>query len=84
MCHRIGEAMKKGGVLPPLGGKGKHVEADETYIGNKDGVTPMGVGFEHKRVVLSLVKRGGEVRSFHIDRATIARVAPIVAPNLLI
>ena len=39
MCHRIRTAMDKGGVTAALlGGKGKHVEADETYIGRK-GIT---------------------------------------------
>src|ERR1700733_13277727 len=33
LCHRIREAMATGG-LAPLGGAGKIVEADETYIGN--------------------------------------------------
>jgi transposase-like protein len=32
MAHRIREAMRAGG-LAPLGGQGKVVEADETYIG---------------------------------------------------
>jgi hypothetical protein len=31
-------------------------------------------GYEHKRAVLSLVERGGEVRSFHVDRATIIKL----------
>ncbi len=33
MCHRLREAMKAGN-LPPLGGEGMVVEADETYLGN--------------------------------------------------
>jgi transposase-like protein len=83
MCHRIREAMKAGGVvLPPLGGKGKHVEADETFIGRKAGSVMGGGGVEHKRTVLSLVERGGEVRSFHVDRATASNVAPHMAKHL--
>jgi hypothetical protein len=32
--HRVMEAMRRGGLdLPPMGGEGKIVEADETYIG---------------------------------------------------
>jgi hypothetical protein len=46
MWHRIREAMKRGGLkAPPMGGKGKHVEADETYIGIKHGVISMCIGF---------------------------------------
>ncbi len=81
MCHRIREAMKKGGVASPLGGKGKHVEADETFISRKDGTT-VERGFEHKRAVLSLVERGGEVRSFHVDRATAANIYPHMRAHL--
>src|SRR5271163_2951882 len=36
MMHRIREAMKSGD-LSPLGGAGKVVESDETYIGRQDG-----------------------------------------------
>jgi transposase-like protein len=80
MAHRIREAMR-GGQLPPMGGEGRIVEADETYIGRKDGVTPAR-GAQHKRAVLSLVERGGSVRSFHIDKANAATVGPIVLANV--
>ena len=76
MCHRLREAMKADGS-EPMGGKGKTVEIDETYQGRRDGVTP-DRGGEHKRVVLTLVERGGVARSFHIERATIANIKPIV------
>ena len=33
MSHRIREAMKASGVLPPMGGEGEIVEADKTYCG---------------------------------------------------
>ena len=36
LCHRIREAMRSGGLLPPMGGEGKVVEADETYFGQVD------------------------------------------------
>src|SRR6476469_4132649 len=35
MAHRIREAMRED-VLPPMGGKGRIVESDETYWGAKD------------------------------------------------
>lgn len=37
--HRIREAMKDDGSSGPLGGEGKTVEVDETYIGRKEGVS---------------------------------------------
>jgi transposase-like protein len=78
MGHRIRDAMRSGtlAVPTPMGGEGKIVEADETYIGKKDGAVkhPTARGYAHKRAVLSLIERGGEVRSFHIDNANAANV----------
>lgn len=82
MAHRIREGMPtsadSGGQL---GGKGKHVEADETYIGQKHGRVKK-QGTSHKRVVFSLVERGGTVRSFHVDRATVKDLAPLIVKNV--
>ncbi len=47
-----------------LGGQGKIVEADETYIGNADGKRKprKAGGYAHKMKIVSLVERGGNVR----------------------
>ena len=37
MSHRIREALRSGFLAPPMGGAGKIVEADETFIGRKQG-----------------------------------------------
>lgn len=79
MTHRIREAMKAGS-LGPLGGEGKTVEADETYIGRKPGAETKRA-FHHKMAVLSLVERGGHVRSFHVDKMTTESVAEVVKAN---
>ena len=39
-------------------------------------------GSGHKNAVLTLVERGGAARSFHIDGATVASIAPIVRANV--
>ena len=75
MAHRIREAGTPiPGSEPPLGGDGFVVEADETYIGKKDGPKgrkhPGSGGFGHKRTVLSLVERGGKIRSFKLGGST--------------
>ena len=64
MSHRIREAMKSGG-LEPLGGAGKIVESDETFVGRKIGFR-RSRGAVHKMKVHSLIERGGEVRSVRI------------------
>lgn len=81
LSHRIRAAMADGG-LAALGGVGEVVEADETYIGRKKGVEKKGGGAAHKMAVVSLVQRGGKVRSFHVDRADKATVAHIVMDNV--
>ena len=81
MAHRIRESMRAGG-LSPLGGGGKIVEADETYIGRLKGQPVRRGGASHKNTVLTLVERGGSARSFHIDTTTVAQVAPIVRENI--
>jgi transposase-like protein len=81
MSHRIREAMREGSLTPPLGGKGKIVEADETFIGQKKDV-PKRRGYAHKHAVMSLVERGGKVRSFHIDGTSADDVMPIVRDNV--
>jgi len=83
MSHRIREAMRTG-ELAPMGGPGAIAEADETFIGKKDGVEkPKNArGYAHKQAALSLIERGGEVRSFVIDKADTANIKPIVDANL--
>jgi transposase-like protein len=82
--HRIREAMRAGGLAIPFGNDGSAVEADETFLGRIKGSPkkPRG-GYQHKHAILSLVDRKTkQVRSFHIDEATAADVAPVVRKNL--
>lgn len=92
MAHRIRESMRAGG-LTPLGGKGKVVEADETYYGKTDKprVSPQrkgrpyktgSRGLKDKRPIVSLVERGGNVRSFHVPVADANTVVGIVVDNI--
>jgi transposase-like protein len=78
--HRIREAMRSG-ELAPLGGGGGIVEIDETFIGNKTDM-PRRRGFAHKHAVLSLVERGGAVRSFHVAGTSAAHLVPILRANI--
>lgn len=66
LSHRLREAMRSTDT-EPMGGAGKTVEVDETYIGRLEGMAKMKTGSAHKNVVLTLVERGGSARSFHID-----------------
>lgn len=89
-----GEAF--GGGAGPMGGEGKIVEADETYFGDvpeskhckspQRGNRPFTkggkVGVGGKRAIISLVERGGSVRSFHAAVADGETVARIVNQNV--
>ena len=81
MAHRIREAMRE--LNPsPLGGAGKVVEADETYIGRLEGVPKQRGGGAHKNIVMTLVEREGSARSFHIDSTTLNEITKIVRENV--
>jgi transposase-like protein len=92
LCHRIREAMADPkGPTNPMGGEGKIVEADETYFGQKadkpkvrtDGTPFLKKGrAAHKIAIVSLVERGGKVRSFHVDRADANTVRTILFTNV--
>jgi transposase-like protein len=86
LSHRIREAMRTG-ALSPLGGMGQIVEIDETLSGRQEGSPPRkggGAGWASKwsNVVLTLVERGGSVRSFHVDGTTIGTLMPIIRANV--
>ena len=97
LSHRIREAMREGGLTPPpmLGGGGKIVEADETYFGRHDQHVALKKprtspytkrGWKDKgktRAIVSLVERGGSVRSFHVTHADKETVGAIVAGNII-
>jgi transposase-like protein len=81
--HRIREIMKRdGGIFePPLGGEGKYVEADETYVGRKPG-TKVKRGAGHMNPVLSLVERDGAVRSFHVPNVQAETLRSVIAAHV--
>ncbi len=94
MAHRIREAMKEDvASAGPIGGEGKTVEADETYIGKRE--TPRKLargrianptksgkaGGAQKRIVVGLVERGGKARMFHLNDATKATVRDVLVRN---
>lgn len=67
--HRIRFAMEQGGdVLPPMGGAGKVVEADETFLTNSP-KTKKRPGYQHKVAVLTMAERGGRQQSFKLNRS---------------
>lgn len=68
--HRIREACKPATGLAPLGGKGKVLESDETFVGGKAKNAHKNKPVPPKRPVHALVERGGEVRPSHVPDVT--------------
>src|SRR5688572_21154186 len=93
LCHRIREAMDGANPTGPLGGFGKTVEADETYVGgkvknrsNKQRRVRKGEKMlspvDGKQPVVSLVERGGNVRSFHVAKVTGPLLRGVLVTNV--
>lgn len=88
--HRIREAMKDL-KMEPIGGEGEVIEADETHIGGSERNKHLskrtrygrqvagGVG---KATTVSLVQRGGKVRSFHVAEVNSGNIRDILNRNV--
>lgn len=87
MAHRLREAMNPL-EHAPMGGEGKTVEADESYVGGKETNKHVSkrkagqIGGVGKQVVFALVERGGRARSFHVANVTGATLAPILLTSV--
>ena len=87
MAHRIREGMRD--LKPgPLGGEGKFVEADETYIGGKEkNKHPrkrkrIGRGGVGKEIAFALVERDGRVQSQHVPSVNSKTLRPVLVAHI--
>ena len=78
MAHRIREGMREAHLPEPMGGEGKFVEADETYVGGKAKNRAYAKTLPSHEAVMSLVERGGKVRSRHVADVTAKTLKPIL------
>jgi transposase-like protein len=80
MCHRIREAMKQDSG--PMGGDPSNViEADETFVGGR-GKNRAYAKPAPKKIVFTLVERGGHARSFHIANIHHGIMRPLLFKNV--
>ena len=87
MAHRIREGMRDLNPAGPLGGEGKMVEADETYIGGKEknkhrAKRTSAVGGMGKEIAFAIVERGGTVRSQHVRGVSADTLRPILVAQI--
>jgi transposase-like protein len=68
MMHRLREAMIDSNPTP-MGGKGKSIQADETYYGNTSKrAKGWKKGHRHKASVVALIEKPkGKIRAFHVE-----------------
>ena len=87
LMHRIRESLRDTD-LAPLGGEGKTVEADETFIGGKEKNkhkklrNKKNIGGMGKEAVFSLVERGGRVRSQRVATVAAKTLRPILVGQI--
>ena len=71
LTHRIREIMKPANASGPLGGEGKTIEADVTYVGRKPMTKARRGGGSNMNPVFSLIERNGAARSVHMPNVRV-------------
>jgi transposase-like protein len=89
MAHRVREAMADRDP-EPLGGKGKTVEVDETFIGKPDATFVNGKGWvgkrgtATKRKVITLDERGGRSVSVKVEDLTVQTIKTVLGKHVVL
>jgi transposase-like protein len=81
MCHRIREAMRPAKYPGPLGGLDEIVEVDESFVGGK-ATNRKSRKVGKKQAIVTLVHRGGDVRTFPIKRVNSRNMNPILPKQI--
>ena len=90
MAHRVREAMAESDP-EPLGGKGKTVEVDETFIGKPEKMFISGKGWQArdrngstKSKVLTMVERGGRSVSVKVEDFTMPTIKRVLGKHIVL
>jgi DNA-directed RNA polymerase subunit RPC12/RpoP len=84
MADEIRQLMARADFAGPLGGNGKHVEADETWIGGAARKRGKGQGKKRstKTIVFGMAERDGKVRIGPVPNDTKFTLEPIILANV--
>ncbi|HEY6350708.1 MAG TPA: IS1595 family transposase, partial [Candidatus Angelobacter sp.] len=89
MMHRIRLSMHRGSFEVKLGGEGKQVEMDETFIGgkarnmHKSRRRKMNLrGQANKAIVMGMLERGGQVRAHVIEERDKRTLRPLIDEHI--
>lgn len=81
LMHRAREAMSPAKKATPLGGKGKVLESDETFVGGRAKTAHKSKPIPKKHAVHALVERGGKVRASHVPDVSAKTLRKALAKN---
>lgn len=87
LFHRLRECPKTT-AAGPMGGEGKIIEADETYVGGKEKNKhahkrlARDLAADQKLKVVTLIERDGEARSFHVANVTAKTIRNVLVANV--
>ena len=81
LAMRIREAMGLGPEAndEPMGGEGKVIESDETFVGGKKKNVHNGKPEPKKRPVVALVERGGKLKARHVPNVDSKNIREVMA-----
>ena len=88
LFHRLRECPKSD-KRGPMGGEGKVVEVDETYVGGKESNKhankrlSLDLAQDAKKKIVTLIERDGEARSFHVANVTAKTLRTVIVTNVL-
>ena len=82
LSMRIREAMKADASAGPIGGGGKIVESDETFVGGRKKNVHKGKPEPKKHAVHALVERGGQVRATHVADVSAKTLRKAIAKHV--
>lgn len=81
LCHRIRNAMSEA-ESPKIGGPGKVVEIDESFVGGKQRGKGLKAAKDAKVMVLGLAERGGRIHLQTIENAKALTIRPVLEAKL--
>jgi predicted RNA-binding Zn-ribbon protein involved in translation (DUF1610 family)/transposase-like protein len=84
MAHELRKLMANADYAGPMGGEGKHIEADETWVGGKARHHGKGKGKRAKKnLVFGMVERNGMMRTGPVPDDKNFTLEPVILENVV-
>jgi transposase len=82
ICHELRKLMASADARGPIGGKGKHVEVDETLVGGRLRHHSSGQHRQNKTVVFGIIERDGRMVAGPVPDESKFTLEPIIRENV--